>query len=450
MFFIGRDSILGRKLKMLTSIFDVFHVSLPGSSQEVNAMIRETNNSQAEMTKVIRKSVDEIHKILEYFVAMQDTGVSRVDELYYLINREKRICQVLSSLEPHNDLYSVKLWIDKDKKAAFISQLNEFCDQTSYAVKPIIQTMRVDLTKVKPPTKFDLNEFIEPFQNIVETYAIPKYKEINPAVFTAATFPFLFGVMFGDACHGLIFFLFGLYLLVRGRDYKARGGAYKVLASLRYLIAMMGFFSVYNGIIYNDFGSIPIIATDSCYTIQNEHTKAESVLRAKDCVYPVGIDWIWYMASNEIPYMNSFKMKFAIIIGVLQMLFGIFLKGMNAIYSRNAVDFIFEFIPQMLFLGGLFGYMCVLIVVKWLTNWDNREPPQIINVFTSLNKVDDKNVILGDKGLQQTVQTVILCRLHSLRDLPGFCSADAPSKAYHSDSQREQPACSSPRSITKA
>ena len=413
-------------------------------------MLRDTNNSREEMVKVVRKSVDEIHTILEYFVFMQDSGVSRIDELYYLINREKKICQVLSTLEPHNDLYSFRLWIDSDKKSEFMHQLNQFCDQQSNAIRPIIQAIKVDLKKVKPPTKFDLNEFTEPFQAIVETYAIPKYKEINPAVFTAATFPFLFGVMFGDACHGLIFFLFGLYLLIRGRDFKARGGAYKVLASLRYLIAMMGFFSLYNGIIYNDFASLPLISTESCYTIQNEHEKHESFERSKDCVYPVGIDWVWYMASNEIPFMNSFKMKVAIILGVLQMLFGICLKGLNAIYFRSAVDFIFEFIPQLLFLGGLFGYMCVLIVVKWVTNWEGREPPQIINVFTSLNNVEDKNVILGDKDLQQTIQTIILCRLCSFRDLPCFRSAHAFPKADHSHHAREQRTCSklSPRIIS--
>jgi len=37
--------------------------------------------------------------------------------------------------------------------------------------------------------------------------------EINPALYTIATFPFLFGVMFGDILHGGLLFLFGLYLI---------------------------------------------------------------------------------------------------------------------------------------------------------------------------------------------------------------------------------------------
>lgn len=200
-----------------------------------------------------------------------------------------------------------------------MSSLNDFCTQRPNLTRPIINTIRFDKDVTKPPTKFDLNEFTAPFQQIVETYAIPRYKEMNPAPFTAATFPFLFGVMFGDACHGLIFFLFGLYLLMRSDDFKARGGTYEILAKLRYMIALCGFFSLYNGLIYNDFASLPLIAADSCFELKHstDPHKPEYFERKPNCLYPFGIDWVWYMSSNDIPFMNSFKMKVAIILGVL-------------------------------------------------------------------------------------------------------------------------------------
>lgn len=40
------------------------------------------------------------------------------------------------------------------------------------------------------------------------------YKEINPAVFAIVTFPFLFGVMFGDIGHGGLLFITGILLVV--------------------------------------------------------------------------------------------------------------------------------------------------------------------------------------------------------------------------------------------
>jgi len=57
------------------------------------------------------------------------------------------------------------------------------------------------------PTYFELNAFTSQFQTIIDTYGIPKYKEINPTVFTIVTFPFLFGVMFGDIGHGGLLFI---------------------------------------------------------------------------------------------------------------------------------------------------------------------------------------------------------------------------------------------------
>merc|ERR550537_190973 len=64
------------------------------------------------------------------------------------------------------------------------------------------------------PTSFDTNAFTTAFQEFVDTYGVPRYKEINPALFTAATFPFLFGIMYGDIGHGLCVMIAGLYLIL--------------------------------------------------------------------------------------------------------------------------------------------------------------------------------------------------------------------------------------------
>ena len=43
--------------------------------------------------------------------------------------------------------------------------------------------------------------------------------------------------------------------------------------------------------------------------------------------------------------MNSLKMKLGIILGVIHMVLGIFLKAANTLYFKNYLDFAFEFIP---------------------------------------------------------------------------------------------------------
>jgi V-type H+-transporting ATPase subunit a len=64
-----------------------------------------------------------------------------------------------------------------------------------------------------------------------------------------------------------------------------------------------------------------------------------------DCVYPFGVDPKWYVSKNELNFMNSLKMKLAVLYGVTQMTLGVFMKGMNAIHHKSAIDFIFEFLP---------------------------------------------------------------------------------------------------------
>lgn len=83
--------------------------------------------------------------------------------------------------------------------------------------------------------------------------------------------------------------------------------------------------------------------------------------------------------------MNSMKMKMAVIFGVAQMTLGIVLKGANAVNQRSAVDFVFEFIPQILVLLALFGFMDLMIILKWLTDYeDTSVAPSIITTMIDM------------------------------------------------------------------
>jgi V-type H+-transporting ATPase subunit a len=147
-------------------------------------------------------------------------------------------------------------------------------------------------TTLMPPTYFRTNDFTWAFQEIVNTYGIPTYKEVNPSVFACVTFPFLFGVMFGDIGHGFMVFAFGLYLCIKNEQLSSQKSALAVMLPARFLILLMGVFATYNGLIYNDFMAIPINAFwGSCYT--NEHGEPTDVRNPPDCVYPIGIDWVW-------------------------------------------------------------------------------------------------------------------------------------------------------------
>lgn len=61
---------------------------------------------------------------------------------------------------------------------------------------------------------------------------------------------------------------------------------------------------------------------------------------------------------------------------------GVILKGCNHIHAREWIEFIFEFIPQIVFLTVTFGYMDFLIFYKWASDFtgeNSANAPSIIS-----------------------------------------------------------------------
>ena len=96
--------------------------------------------------------------------------------------------------------------------------------------------------------------FLSPFQMLVTTYAQPRYDEVDPTLLMTLTFPLLFGAMFGDIGHGLVFAALGALLV--SKKVKALSG----FASLGGLVVACGFISTLFGVLYGSiFGREDIL-----------------------------------------------------------------------------------------------------------------------------------------------------------------------------------------------
>lgn len=91
------------------------------------------------------------------------------------------------------------------------------------------------------------------------------YKEINPAIFAMVTFPFLFGVMYGDMGHGGIYLILGIIFVLFDSRIRKMPGIGATISSIRYLLLLMGMFATYNGFIYNEFFAMPEEFFGSCF-----------------------------------------------------------------------------------------------------------------------------------------------------------------------------------------
>ena len=92
-----------------------------------------------------------------------------------------------------------------------------------------------------PPTKLKNPRLFKPFEMFIKMYGLPAYNEIDPTIFVALTYAFIFGAMFGDVGQGLLLLIGGFVL------YKVKK------MNLAAIISCAGFFSTIFGFM---FGSV--------------------------------------------------------------------------------------------------------------------------------------------------------------------------------------------------
>ena len=366
-------------LKKMLQICDILSCShyIPPENETKEEIMRNLENKIKDKREYMIESESSIKKFLKKFAGSEEKP-ARIDLLRLYAKKEKIIYLNLNKCIIRDNFVDGEVWVLEDKRDILISLLNSGVSKDE--MKALGTFIEVNEDVLMRPTYIPTNEFTYAFQEIVNTYGIPRYREINPAIFNIVFFPFLFGVMFGDIGHGIIIFLFSLYLLLYNNNINRKSGysPLKFLTKFRYFLLLLSINSIYCGFLYNEFMSVPLSLFNSCYE-RDENDETNKAKKKEGCTFPFGMDPKWFIADNELTFFNSFKMKFSVIIGVFHMLLGILLKGFNDNYYKNIYGIIFEFIPQFVFMSVLLGYMIVMIFIKWSTYFaDTSKAPSII------------------------------------------------------------------------
>jgi len=331
-------------------------------------------------------------------------GNSKIEEWRLFSIKEKSIYNVLN-LCAGDIALRVNVWYpaaEEKNIMALLQKLNQGAQQGAF--------LTPDKATSMPPTYIRTNEYTEGWQAIINEYGIPRYQEANPALFTVVTFPFLFGMMYGDVGHGFLLFLAGCWLCMNSEYLRYTQPA---MFQGRYMVLSLGIFATFAGFMYNDFFSIGLPIFESRFVDTEGNGQFTPIYDTKNSggpgPYPFGVDWAWAGATNELLFLNSMKMKLSVLFGVLQMTVGVVLRWSNAFFEKNLTDFICECVPMMIFLMCFFGWMDVMILYKWTHPIDN--PPSIINslICMAMGQKDDFPFWEGSVEMAQTLMMYTVC-----------------------------------------
>ncbi|NXU45257.1 VPP3 ATPase, partial [Drymodes brunneopygia] len=412
---------IGQKIRKISDCFHCQVYPYPESEASRTETITGLHSQIQDLSVVLEETEQYLAQVLDKVALALPTWrvqVQKMKAIYLVLNQ--------CSFDVTEKCLIAEVWCPVRDLTQVQDALRQGSYQSGSSVECFVQRVP---TSESPPTLIRTNKFTAGFQSIVDAYGVASYQEVNPAPYAIITFPFIFAIMFGDVGHGLLMFLFALWMVLYEDSPRLRQGTNEIWLMFfegRYLILLMGAFSVYTGFIYNECFSKATAIFPSAWsvaTMANHSSWSSAYLATHPSLtldpnvtgvfrgpYPFGIDPIWSLATNHLNFLNSFKMKMSVVLGIVHMGFGVILGVFNHLHFQQRYRLVLEFLPEMIFLLALFGYLVFLIFYKWIkfSAADSRVAPSIlihfIDMFLFTSNADNRPLYPG----QVPVQTVLV------------------------------------------
>ena len=149
--------------------------------------------------------------------------------------RKYAVCtrtKIMADARTDTEYYILYGWMSEKDTKRFLREI-EKDDKVHVILEEAEENLRA-----MPPTKLKNPKIFKPFEMFVEMYGLPAYNEMDPTIFIALTYTFMFGVMFGDIGQGICLVIGG-FLLYRVKK-----------MNLAAIVALAGIWSTFFGFMY--------------------------------------------------------------------------------------------------------------------------------------------------------------------------------------------------------
>ena len=312
-------------------VYGAYFVS-PGEAQKVDAVFRSLHFERIDLKDEFEGTPAFAYQSLERDIARinleiqdldKEAGEMLSDRAPQLIAAKNRLEELSKNFDirkmaarmkdSQDDSYILCGWMAEDDVEKFLEEIKD--DDKVFVVVEDDH----DAYFGEPPTKLENPKLFKPFEMYIQMYGLPAHNEMDPTIFVAITYSFIFGVMFGDVGQGLLLAIGGLIL------YKVKN------MDLAAIIGCAGVFSTIFGFMYGSFFGF------------------EDLIPA-----------LWLKPSEAmllIPGLGNMNTVFvvAIVFGMFLILLTMIFNIINAVRSRDIENIIFSqnAICGLVFYGAL-------------------------------------------------------------------------------------------------